>query len=173
MSGHHPRVHAPSGNQDNRPSRGVVEAAPPAETVRERTPGPQHVRPPGPAADLSSIAPGPGMQTTRSHRRPSRLPRQVAQHGRVSDRLQHAGKSNSASGCRDSRLGGGSMSLRLGRRLYLRFNPGIGLSQAFHKRQAWLPRQFLLDQAVIGVPSPHAQRPGHMIDGQFLPSDFH
>ncbi len=71
------------------------------------------------------------------------------------------------------RSGGGSMFLRLGHRLDLRFNPGIGLSQAFHKRQAWLPCQFLLDQVVIGIPSPHPLRPGHVIDGLFFPRNFH
>ncbi len=65
------------------------------------------------------------------------------------------------------------MASRLGRRLYLRFNPGIGLSQAFHKRQAWFPCQFLLDQAVIRIPSPHPQRSGHVFDGLFFSRDFH
>ncbi len=60
VSGLYRRVHAPSENQDNRPSSSVVEAAPSAETLRERTPDPQHVRPPWPAAELSSIAQAPG-----------------------------------------------------------------------------------------------------------------
>src|ERR1051326_126437 len=63
--------------------------------------------------------------------------------------------------------------LRRSRSSDLLVNPAVGLLETLTQRTRRRPSELLANQPIIGVPTPHTQRPRNMLDPQLFPCDRH